>query len=225
MIQLSASKLNLFNECPKCFWLTNNKRVERPRGIVASIMSRMDRVVKEWYDRHRPTLPLEVQGQVEGSLFSDMEKLSRWRNWRSGLTCIVDNRVKIIGAIDDLLVQQGANQSLHIPFDVKTKGNEPKDDGSQYYQNQLDIYGLLLSSNGLPVADHGYLAYYYPHDLESFDMDKQVIGVNFKCRVFKLSVDPDRAKKVIIQAADCLAGNMPEASAGCEFCAYVETRK
>lgn len=220
MNTISASKLNLFLECPKCYWLQEVKKISRPRGIIASLMGGMDRVIKDWYDNHRPTLPIEVQGAIEGTLYPDLNKLKQWRNWRSGLSCIVDNRVKLIGALDDLIVQGEADSTLHIPFDIKTKGYEPKTDGSEYYQNQLDCYSLLLSSNGMKAADFSYLAYYHPFNTNGFDVSQDVIGIYFKVKVFKLETNPKRAKETILKALDCLSGPEPTETPGCEYCRY-----
>jgi len=47
-IRLSPSSLNLFLECPRCFWLDKNKGIKRPRGIFPSLPSGMDSVIKKY---------------------------------------------------------------------------------------------------------------------------------------------------------------------------------
>lgn len=223
MINLSASKLSLYSECKCCFWLANNKKIDRPRGIFPSLPGGMDRVLKSWYDIFRPEFPPEVVGRIDGKLFSDTLRLEKWRNWRSGLSCIVDKRVKVIGAIDDVIVRECESAEgglLYCPFDYKTRGTEPKDDGSQYYGNQLDIYSLLLSANGLNVAGKGYLVYYWPFGLHDYDLVNDITSINFKCQVFSLSVDSDRATEFILKAADCLEGPEPKQNPGCGYCSY-----
>ncbi|GAI53572.1 unnamed protein product, partial [marine sediment metagenome] len=44
-IRLSPSALNLFLQCPRCFWLEKNKGIKRPRGIFPSLPSGMDSVI------------------------------------------------------------------------------------------------------------------------------------------------------------------------------------
>ena len=57
-IRLSPSTLNLFLECPRCFWLHINKRIQRPRGIFPSLPGGMDLVIKDYFD-------CEYRGKIE----------------------------------------------------------------------------------------------------------------------------------------------------------------
>lgn len=53
MPQLSASTLKLFQECPRCFWLRINRKLERPRGPFPSLPSGINRVLKSYFERYR----------------------------------------------------------------------------------------------------------------------------------------------------------------------------
>jgi hypothetical protein len=44
--KLSPSKLNLFQECKRCFWLEKHKVWKRPQGIFPSLPSEMDKILK-----------------------------------------------------------------------------------------------------------------------------------------------------------------------------------
>jgi len=70
-LRLSPSTLNLFIDCPRCFWLHINKRIHRPRGIFPSLPSGMDNVIKTYFDKYRKKgeLPPELQNQVKEKLF------------------------------------------------------------------------------------------------------------------------------------------------------------
>ena len=52
-VYLSPSALNVFNDCPRCFWLDKNKRMKQPRGIFPSLPSGMDKVLKSRYDVYK----------------------------------------------------------------------------------------------------------------------------------------------------------------------------
>src|SRR3990172_537291 len=67
MPQLSASTLKLFQECPRCFWLHINKKIERPRGPFPSLPSGIDRVLKAYFEAYRKsgTLPPLIQGKLD----------------------------------------------------------------------------------------------------------------------------------------------------------------
>ena len=72
MPQLSATTLKLFQECPRCFWLHVNKKIERPRGPFPSLPSGIDRVLKTYFDGYRQDreLPPLIRGKFEGQLSS-----------------------------------------------------------------------------------------------------------------------------------------------------------
>ena len=61
-IKLSPSTINLFLECPRCFWFEKAKGIKRPRGIFPSLPGGMDRVIKESFDGFpaKQTLPSEL---------------------------------------------------------------------------------------------------------------------------------------------------------------------
>ena len=70
--RLSPSALNLFKECPRCFWLTHHKVWKRPSGIFPSLPSGMDRILKVHFDKFRDggRLPPEIceSGECELSI-------------------------------------------------------------------------------------------------------------------------------------------------------------
>src|SRR4030065_1387905 len=70
MISLSNSTLNLFLECPRCFWLQKNKKISRPRGIFPTLPSGMDSVIKQYFNRYRKTgtLPPLIANKIKGKL-------------------------------------------------------------------------------------------------------------------------------------------------------------
>jgi len=206
--------LNLFLECPRCFWLRYNEDVHRPDTIFPSLPGGMDRIIKEYFDTFRQGagLPPELKGKVDGKLVSDQELMDNWRNWRRGLK-FEDEKLDatLSGALDDCLI----DGESYIPLDYKTRGAAPKEGQSQeYYQTQLDCYAFLLEKNGYKVKDYAYLVYYFP--------DK-VVGdhlVKFNIEVVKVSTDPKRAYKIFSDAVKLLKGPIPEKHTECGFCAW-----
>ncbi len=213
-MQLSPSKIGVLNNCPRCFYMANNMSVRRPRGIFPSLPGGMDLVLKKYYDRYRilGILPSEVTAQISGEKpYSDIEKLKKWRNWQSKALTIYIDEVKIIGALDDAVINLKEEIS---PYDYKTKGSEPKDDGSQYYQHQLDIYELMLKEKGFKTSGYAYLAYYFPVEVES------MADVQFRCKIYKIKTSTANAIAIIKRAKKLLKGKMPAASNDCQYCAY-----
>jgi len=148
-----------------------------------------------------------------GKLFSDVEKLNRWRNWPTGLKSVVCG-AEIIGALDDL---HESDVGLFSPLDYKTRGSVPRHDGSIYYGHQIDLYALQLRKNGMPVSGKGYLVYYWPLMASGLIM-------NFASAVFELDAIPERAEELIKKAMDCISGPMPSAG-DCEYCSFIDSRE
>jgi len=51
--KLSRSKIDLFLECPRCFYLDRRLAVGRPRGFPFTLNSAVDHLLKKEFDAHR----------------------------------------------------------------------------------------------------------------------------------------------------------------------------
>ena len=67
-ISLSPSKMNLFRDCPRCFYDQYVLKVARPRGIMASLMSGIDRTIKPFADTYAGKMPDFLKDKIEGVL-------------------------------------------------------------------------------------------------------------------------------------------------------------
>jgi hypothetical protein len=216
---LSPSALNLYNDCPRCFWLDKNKNIKRPRGIFPSLPGGMDLVIKEYFDKYRKEeqMPPEVEGRVEGRLFSDLQTLEVWRSWRKTNLYYVNDAYNAVlsGALDDCLVEG----EFYIPLDYKTRGSELKSDPRLYYQTQLDCYCLMLESNGYKTKGVAYLLYYWPQEV------KENGAVLFHVEPIRIETSCKAAEDIVRKAATCLAEPMPAPSEECEYCNLVKLRQ
>ncbi|MCX6357919.1 MAG: PD-(D/E)XK nuclease family protein [Candidatus Aureabacteria bacterium] len=217
-IKLSPSALNLFLECPLCFWLEKNEGIKRPRGIFPSLPGGMDLAIKKYFDRYRASdqLPPEVRGNVRGKLFPDIRILERWRSWRSTDLCYTDKAVNasLSGALDDCLV----DGEFYIPLDYKTRGSDLKENPAVYYQTQLDCYCLMLEASGFKTDGLAYLLYYWPLEVKEQGM------VQFKVTPLMIETSTERAKRVVRDAVLLLSSPRPRAAAGCDYCGLVAQR-
>ena len=220
-ISLSPSKINLFRDCPRCFFDAYTLKTPRPRGIMASLMSGIDRTIKPLADTFAGRMPDFLKDKIEGVLMPDRAKLAKWGGWQTGMRYYdKENAIQLYGGLDECAVKE---DGTHIPVDWKTKGQKPKDDGSQYYQTQLDCYNLMLHATGLKIANIGYLAYLYPIGV----CEDSSVNLDFKfgVDVYKLDCDIERAKQICIDAVTCLRGTRPPINFGCEYCMLVEKKK
>lgn len=216
--ELSPSRLGLFDECPRCFWLSVRKGLRRPSGPFPSLPAGMDREIKAHFDRHRARsqLPPELDGRVDERLLADQSFLQGVRDWRRAPR-LVDEPLGVVlqGAMDDLL--QTTDGRL-VVLDYKTRGYPPKGDGApDYYRRQLNCYNLLLRETGHPTADHAYLLYYHPDRVNGGD-------VTFHTDVVAVPVDVGAARTLLERAVVVLDSGVPEATDDCEFCEWAAAR-
>lgn len=217
MIYLSATRLSLFKQCERCFWLEVKVRLKRPRGLFPSLPGGIDRVVKTYFDYHRSqgTLPPGLAERVQGKLFDDQPQLDRWRDWKNSDLRYTDSQRGLIvtAVVDEVLVEDGG---LMAPVDYKSHGTPWNRDPSEYYRDQLNLYSLLLYRNGFKVSPRGWICCYYPQEIAVSNGHQ----FSMPCQVFEIPVSPKAAQEQINAAAACLAGDLPAASINCEYCGW-----
>lgn len=208
---LSPSSLNLMNECPRCFWLTQHKVWKRPAGIFPSLPSGMDRILKAHFDRFRDKgqLPPELCENSDCTnmrLFADKEKLKVWQNNLKGVSWTDKQGNELHGAVDNLLTKQGKL----VVLDYKTRGYPCKEDTHESYQDQLNIYSFLLRKNDYETEDFAFLLFYVPKEVMATG------EVIFDTTLKKMKVNVKDAEKVWKKAIKLLNSDCPEK--GCEWC-------
>src|SRR3989338_1881044 len=196
--KLSPSSLSLLKECPRCFWLHHNRGIKRPDTIFPSLPSGMDRVLKEHFDacRDKGILPPELKGLKDVKLFDDKGLLEVWRNNRKGVQWVDGKGNLFKGAVDNILVKG----SKLIVLDYKTRGFPLKEDTHSHYQDQLDIYNLLLRKNDYETEDYAYLLFYNP------DKVNENGDVVFNSELIKIKADINNAENIFKRAIEVLEG-------------------
>jgi len=215
LYSLSPSKLNLLEDCPRCFWLQMIKKQSRPSGGFPTLPSGVDKKIKEHFDRFRSnnSLPPELKkANVKAELFKDMELLNVWRNNRKGIQYNNGNGIVLRGAVDEILKY---NDKL-IVLDFKTKGYEIKEDSAHVYQDQLDIYNFLLRKNNYETEDYGYILFYVP---DTINENGEFI---FKTDLIKMNIDVGHAEELFNKAINVLNNDMPDSNIDCGYCKFRE---
>ncbi|KPJ71319.1 hypothetical protein AMJ50_02390 [Parcubacteria bacterium DG_74_3] len=220
--ELSPSSLNLFLECPRCFWLYKAKKIYRPQGPMSSLPSGLDLLIKKYFDKYRAMdkLPPEIEGKVKGKLLENQKLLDNWRDWRVSNLRYEDKDLNaaLRGALDECFVLEdssiGSGQVVYIPVDYKTRGFDLKEDSEKYYHNQLNCYTLLLEANGFKHPSFAYLLFYIPREIKENGI------VRFDIEPVEVKTNPSEAKKVFEAAAKLLTGPVPASNPECGFCSW-----
>ena len=216
--KFSPSTLSLLKDCPRCFWLYFNRGIKRPAGIFPSLPSGMDGILKTHFDRfmHKSLLPPELKDlPPEITLFSDEDLLKVWRNNFQGIQWTDEQGNLFRGAVDNLL-KKG---NKLIVLDFKTRGYPLKEDTHEHYQDQMDIYNLLLRKNGYETEDYAYLLFYHPQEVNENG------NVVFNTDLIKIDISISNAEDIFRRAVECLAGEIPDASGECGYCKWIKECK
>ena len=205
-ITLSPSTLNIFRDCPRCFWLHINCGIKRPRGAFPSIASGLDSVIKEYFNSYRKEgiLPPLLKDNIEGRLISQLpQKLFFNDNSKNAL---------LMGMLDECLILP---DDIYAPLDYKTRRSFP-DNTHPAYQLQMDLYTLLLEKNNYKTNGLAYLLYFIP------STGKLHEGVPFNIQIIEVKTSVEKALDVFHRAIDLLKKPMPVSSDNCEYCRWIK---
>ena len=159
-IQLSPNSLNLFLECPCCFWLDKKQGIKRPPPYPYALNMAIDRLLKQEFDGYRAKgepHPLLVANNIKAKLFPNQSLLNQWRSNFKGIR-YYDSELEItlFGAVDDILEFPDGKLA---PLDYKSTGSTAAKVYDRF-QLQMDVYTYLLEKNGYSTPKKGYLAFY-----------------------------------------------------------------
>ncbi|KKU16865.1 MAG: hypothetical protein UY26_C0002G0053 [Candidatus Jorgensenbacteria bacterium GW2011_GWA1_48_13] len=218
--KLSRSKLELFTECPRCFYLDRRLGIGRPSGPPFTLNNAVDFLLKKEFDLHRARgerHPLMAAYGIEAVPYPS-DHMDEWRNNFQGVQFFHrPTKLLITGAIDDIWID---NKKELIVVDYKaTSTQNGVNINSEYrvsYKRQMEIYQWLLRQNGFKVSDVGYFVY------ANGDKDKAAFDgkLEFKVEIIPYKGNDAWVEKTVFAAHKCLIGDLPKPGENCEYCLY-----
>jgi CRISPR/Cas system-associated exonuclease Cas4 (RecB family) len=227
--KVSRSKIDLFMQCPRCFWLDVRLGIKRPSSPPFQINKAIDELFKKEFDVYRAKgepHPIMLDNQLK-AVPMQHAKLDDWRYNFTGVTTVhKPTNLHVFGAIDDIWVNEDG-EVIVVDYKATAKSGEVNLDAPWQigYKRQMEVYQWLLRQNGLKVNDTGYFVYTNGRlDLDGF-YDK----VEFKTKLIAYTGNDGWVEPAIIKMKDCMDGEMPAigtAAMGgeCEHCAYARER-
>ncbi len=219
--KLSRSRLELFLNCPRCFYLDRRLGVDRPPGFPFNLNLAVDSLLKKEFDYYRERgerHPYMVEAGVE-AVPAQHPSLDVWRqNFKGVQHHHRDTNLIITGAIDDLWV---GNDGRHIVVDYKAtakKGEVNLDAAWQIsYKRQMEIYQWLLRRNDLDIHPQGWFLYCNGRlDASAFDGK-----VDFRVKLLPYTGDDSWVEGAVVDAWKTLCGDeIPPPASDCDFCLY-----
>jgi CRISPR/Cas system-associated exonuclease Cas4 (RecB family) len=220
--KISRSRIELFLQCPRCFYIDRRLGVDRPPGFPFNLNSAVDALLKREFDMHRAKNtrhPLMRAYGIDAVPFQH-EKMEEWRDaLRRGITYHhKPTNLIIAGGIDDVWVNPKGE--LHIvDYKATSKREEVTLDADWQisYKWQMEIYQWLFRMNGFKVSKTGYFVYCNGRaDKEAFDGK-----LEFDVKVIPYDGDDSWVETKIVEAHECLKGEIiPQSNEACDFCLY-----
>jgi CRISPR/Cas system-associated exonuclease Cas4 (RecB family) len=228
--KVSRSKIELFMQCPRCFWLDARLKISRPSSPPFNINKTIDELYKKEFDRHRTAgtpHPIMTDNQIKAVPYAHAD-LDKWRHNFTGVhTLHKPTNLHVFGAIDDVWVNDNA-ELIVVDYKATSKNAEVSIDSDWQisYKRQMEVYQWLLRQNGFDVSDTGYFVYTNARlDLDGFD-DR----LEFRTKLIPYKGSDAWVEPTLIKMKSCIdSDDLPpvgEAAMGgpCEFCTYARAR-
>ncbi len=227
--KVSRSKIELFMQCPRCFWLDVRLKITRPSSPPFNINKTIDELFKKEFDTYRASKkphPLMIESGVDATPF-DHEQLDAWRNTFVGVTTVYEPaNLHVFGGIDDVWAN-AQGELIVVDYKATSKDKEVTIDADwqMSYKRQLEVYQWLLRRNGFAVSDTGYFVYTNGRmDLDGFN-DR----VEFRTKLIPYTGSAAWVEPTLMNMKECMDGDMPAVGTAamggeCEFCAYAKKR-
>lgn len=220
---LSRSKIDLFMECARCFYIDNKLGVARPPGFPFNLNSAVDALLKKELDSHRALGTQHPLAKVYGldAIPLVHAKMEEWRNALSqGVKCFHKATGLIVrGAVDDIWVNK-AGELIVIDYKATSKDGKIESLDEEWhrgYKRQIEIYQWLLRQNGFTVSNTGY--WFYANatkDREAFDG-----RLDFELTLIPYTGSTDWIEQTLIDLKACLdKDELPAPGAECDYCKY-----
>lgn len=223
--KLSRSKIDLFIECPRCFYLDNKLGTKRPSFPSFNLNIAVDELFKKEFDGYRvagEAHPLMLEYKLEMVPFQHKE-LDAWRDNFTGVIHKDETTgLTVSGAVDD--VWQKPDGTLVVADYKSTSkdgritelGDSPWD---VQYTRQLGVYRWLLEQQGFAVDTTAFLVYANASKAEDDFSDR----LTFETTLIPVKTDTSWIADTLAAIKATLDSDaIPSVGEMCEFCPYRE---
>lgn len=229
VFKVSRSKIELFTQCPRCFWLDARLKIKRPNGPPFNINKTIDELFKKEFDAYRAKgepHPMMTDNQIKAIPFAH-DDLDKWRANFTGVSTLHEpTNLHVFGAVDDIWVNDDG-ELIVVDYKATSKASEINIDSDWQisYKRQMEVYQWLLRANGFKVSDTGYFVYTNARvDLDGFH-DR----VEFVTKVIPYSGSDTWVEPTLAKMKKTMDGDMPAVGTAamggdCDFCTYARQR-
>tara|TARA_Y100000022_G_scaffold200051_1_gene214139 strand:+ start:1202 stop:1936 length:735 start_codon:yes stop_codon:yes gene_type:complete len=219
--KLSRTKIDLFFECRRCFFLDQKFGIKRPHGTPLVLSNRIVNDFKKELNvcRVEKNIHSKVKELNKNLIPISHVKLEEWKSSFKGASFLDEStNLLIFGIIDDIWWDRSTNKNHSVIIKSNSKKNQMSYENIwQGYWRQLSLYSYLLSKNLLSMSSTGILVFINtPTSIDQMENRK-----NFNLNIFEKILDFDWIEPTIKEISKTLnKENPPESSKKCKFCDY-----
>lgn len=226
--RLSRSKIDLFLECPRCFYLDRKMGTGRPPGYPFTLNTAVDTLLKKEFDTHRAAATVHplVKGFGLDLIPFEHASMDEWRDsMRRGVKYeMPGTNFTVTGGVDDVWVDPATKELVIVDYKATAKDGEVSLDADWQigYKRQMEVYQWLFRQNGFSVSNTGYFVYCNGDtDAEAFDAK-----IEFDIKLIPYEGDDSWVEQTLMDAHACLnQPKLPDSGSDCDYCAFFNTRQ
>lgn len=221
---ISRSKITLFLECQRCFYLDRKLGLGRPGMPGFSLNSAVDALLKNEFDLLRKNgeqHELMKKYGINAIPFSH-PNLPVWRDdvyrYKGASVLHKPTNLEICGIIDDVWINK---QEELLIVDYKATSTSAiislEDEYKKGYKKQIEVYQWIFRQMGFKVNKTGYFVYANAGK----NRDKFDARLEFELQIISHKGDISWIEPTIFEIKKCLDSNtIPISDPDCEFCMY-----
>ncbi len=222
---LSRSKIDLFIECPRCFYLDRRLGISRPSIPTFTLNNAVDELLKKEFDllrKNGEAHELMKKYHIDAVPLKH-ELLTKWRDdypksWEGAVALDEETNFLVTGIIDDIW-QNRNGDLLIVDYKATSTKNEIslEDRWKQGYKRQIEVYQWIFRKLGFRVSDTGYFVFANA----SKNRPKFDGKLEFVLTIVSHKGDDSWIKPTLRKIRRTLSSDrLPDCGAGCEYCAF-----
>ena len=222
--RLSRGKIDLFLECPRCFYLDRRLGLARPSMPGFALNSAVDKLLKNEFDLLRKkgqAHELMKRYGIDAVPF-DHPDLPIWRDdvyqFVGASVVHQPTNFEVCGIVDDVWINKKGEL---IIVDYKATSTSQKisldDEYKKMFKKQMEVYQWIFKQMGFKVAETGYFVYANAgRNRPRFDA-----RLEFELLLLPHKGNTSWVEPTLFEIKKCLESDtLPPASPDCEYCEY-----
>ena len=220
--RISRSKVDLFLNCPCCFYLDVRLGVKRPPGFPFNLNSAVDALLKKEFDHYRAENlphPYMISAGINAIPYQNAE-LDTWRSNFKGVSFVHQaTNFETFGAVDDIWLDLDTKEMIVVDYKATSKADAVSLDADWQigYKRQMEFYQWLLRQNGYKVAAQGWFVYCNGiKDKSAFNN-----SLDFTVSMLPYVGNDSWVEPTLQSIKACLESDeIPDIVEDCEYCQY-----